>query len=100
MRVLALLLAIVHVLVVGVARFTERADATVAAVHVEEEGTSIHHGHAEWCAVCTASQLAAPPPRPGSAVLPLSAGTSQSWRSLELPVPPATGLLWSRAPPA
>jgi hypothetical protein len=61
-RVLAMLMATMHALVV-MAPLAERADSTVAAVHVEQAGTSTHHTHGDLCALCVASHLVAPPAR-------------------------------------
>lgn len=61
-RIFATLLATMHALVV-VAPLADRADSTVAAVHVEQAGTSAHHAHGELCALCAASHLVAPPAR-------------------------------------
>lgn len=61
-RVIAALLVVMHALVV-VAPLADRADSTVAAVHVEQAGTSTHHAHGELCALCAASNLVAPPAR-------------------------------------
>jgi hypothetical protein len=61
-RVVAALLATMHALVIF-GPLAERADSTVAAVHVEQAGTSTHHAHGELCALCAASHLVAPPAR-------------------------------------
>lgn len=61
-RIVATLLATMHALVV-VAPLADRANSTVAAVHVEQAGTSTHHAHGELCALCAASHLVAPPAR-------------------------------------
>ena len=63
MRVATALLAMAQLLLVTAAPLAERADSTVAAVHVEQAGTSTHHAHGELCAVCVASHLVAPPAR-------------------------------------
>jgi hypothetical protein len=62
-RVLAVVLATVHALVITLAPLAERADSSVAPVHAEQAGTSTHHAHGDLCAVCTASHLVAPLPR-------------------------------------
>ena len=62
-RVLAVILASVHALVITLAPLAERADTSVAPVHAEQAGTSTHHAHGELCALCAASHLVAPPPR-------------------------------------
>ena len=62
-RVLAVILASVHALVITFAPLAERADSSVAPVHAEQAGTSTHHAHGDLCAVCAASHLVAPPPR-------------------------------------
>lgn len=74
-RVIAALLAVMHALVV-VAPLADRADSTVAAVHVEQAGTSAHHAHGELCALCAASHLAAPPARASECVALRDAGIS------------------------
>lgn len=61
-RVLAAVLAAMHALVVA-APLADRADSTVAAVHMEQAGTSTHHAHGELCALCAASHLVGPPAR-------------------------------------
>lgn len=97
-RVIAALLVAMHALVVA-APLAERADSTVAAVHVEQAGTSTHHAHGELCALCAASNLVAPPARASDSVAYRHAGIS-------LPADPAdpwgtAGRLVSRsrAPP-
>ena len=62
-RVLAVVLASVHVLVITFAALAERADSSVAPIHAERAGTSTHHAHGDLCAVCAASHLVAPLPR-------------------------------------
>lgn len=62
-RVLAVILASVHALIITFAPLAERADASVAPVHAEQAGTSTHHAHGELCAVCAATHLVAPLPR-------------------------------------
>ena len=49
-RIVALLLATMHALLVA-APLGERADSGVAAIHVEQAGTSTHHAHGELCAL-------------------------------------------------
>ncbi len=61
-RVVATVLAMTHALL-AFAPLAERADSRVAAVHVEEAGTSTHHAHGELCALCAASHLVATPAR-------------------------------------
>jgi hypothetical protein len=61
-RVIATLLATMHAMII-LAPLAERAESTVAAVHVEQAGTSTHHAHSELCALCAASHLVAPPGR-------------------------------------
>ncbi|HEU5183464.1 MAG TPA: hypothetical protein VFU01_02775 [Gemmatimonadaceae bacterium] len=74
-RVIAALLVAMHALVVA-APLAERADSTVAAVHVEQAGTSTHHAHGELCALCAASHLVAPPARASESVAVQHAGIS------------------------
>ena len=62
-RVLAVILASVHALVITVAPLAERADTSVAPIHAEQAGTRTHHAHGALCAVCAASHLVAPLPR-------------------------------------
>lgn len=62
-RVLAVVLASMHALVITFAALAERADSSVAPIHAEQAGTSTHHAHGDLCAVCAASHLVAPLPR-------------------------------------
>ena len=71
MRVATALVVMMQLLIVASAPLAERSDSTVAAVHVEQAGTSTHHAHGELCALCVASHLVAPPAR--AAVAPLVA---------------------------
>ena len=52
-----------QLLLVAGAPLAERPDSTVAATHIEQAGTRMHHAHGELCAVCAASSLVAPPAR-------------------------------------
>ena len=70
MRVITALVVMTQLLIVASAPLGERSD-TVAAVHVEQAGTSTHHAHGELCALCVASHLVAPPAR--AAVAPMVA---------------------------
>ena|SRR5687767_7210476 len=71
MRIATAVVAMLQLLIAAGASLAEAPDSTVAAVHVEQAGTSVHHAHGELCAVCAASQLVAPPTRPTAApVLP------------------------------
>jgi hypothetical protein len=63
LRVATALMVMTQLLIVASAPLGERSDSTVAAVHVEQAGTSTHHTHGELCALCTASHLVAPPAR-------------------------------------
>jgi hypothetical protein len=64
LRTLTAVVTLAQLLVVATAPLAERADTSVAAVHMEQAGTSRHHAHGDFCAVCTASHLTALPPRP------------------------------------
>lgn len=63
LRIATALVAMMQLLLAAAASLAERPDSTVAAVHVEQAGTSTHHAHGELCAVCVASHLVAPPAR-------------------------------------
>lgn len=71
MRVATALMTMVQLLIAASAPLGERSDSTVAAVHIEQAGTSAHHAHGELCALCVASHLVAPPAR--AAVAPMVA---------------------------
>ena len=100
MRIVAALAAMFQLLLVAAAPLAERTDSIVAAVHVEQAGTSTHHAHGELCAVCAASHLVAPPSRPaaGPVSLRVTARTSADRQS----APSAADRLHTqqRAPPA
>ena len=86
-------------LLVAAAPLAERADSSVAAVHVEQAGTSRHHAHTDFCAVCAASHLTALPPRAPSVfgnalVTPRPLATDTAW-----PVQRDVGYAFARAPP-
>ena len=66
-RVAAALVTMLQLLLVAAAPLAERPDSTVAAIHVEQAGTSAHHAHGELCAVCAASHLVATPARAATA---------------------------------
>lgn len=66
-RVVTALVTTLQLLLVAAAPLAERPDSTVAAIHVEQAGTSAHHAHGELCAVCAASHLVAPTTRAATA---------------------------------
>ena len=68
MRTVTAIVTSAQLLIAAAAPLAERADSSVAAVHVEQAGTSRHHAHGDFCAVCAASHLTALPPRPPSVV--------------------------------
>lgn len=67
LRIATALVAMAQLVLAAAAPLAERLDSTVAAVHVEQAGTSTHHAHGELCAVCAASHLVAPPVRAAGA---------------------------------
>ena len=71
LRFATALVAMAQLLLAVAAPLADRPDSTVAPVHVEQGGTSMHHAHGELCAVCAASHLVAPPAR--AAVAPVIA---------------------------
>lgn len=73
-RVIALF-AIAQLAIIAAAPLAERVDTAVAAVHVEQEGTQLHHAHGDFCATCVAVQIAAIPPRQPVSVLLADART-------------------------
>jgi hypothetical protein len=85
---------------VAVAPLAERADDSgVAAVHVEQAGTSRHHAHGDFCAVCAASHLTALPPREpprldGALTTSNPSASDASW-----PARPDARYTLARAPP-
>ncbi len=99
-RVLTALVTMLQLVVVAAAPLAERQDSTVAAVHVEQAGTSAHHAHGELCAVCAASHLVAPPVR--AATPPVLARVTTSARGgARAPSTAADRLdIQPRAPPA
>ena len=68
MRTVTAIVTSAQLLIVAAAPLAERADSSVAAVHVEQAGTSRHHAHGDFCAMCVASHFTALPPRPPSVV--------------------------------
>jgi len=70
LRIATAVLAMMQLLLAAAAPLAERPDSTVAAVHVEQAGTSTHHAHGELCAICAASHLVALPSRTGSMPVP------------------------------
>lgn len=64
-QVVTALVTMLQMLFVAAAPIAEQPDSRVAAVHVEQAGTSTHHAHGEVCALCAASHLVAPPARAG-----------------------------------
>ncbi len=99
-RAAAALVTMLQLLLVAAAPLAERQDSTVAAIHVEQAGTSTHHAHGELCAVCAASHLVAPPARAATAPVVASVTTSAS----DVSRPPSTAAerldTQPRAPPA
>lgn len=67
MRVATALVTMLQLLIVATAPLAERADSPVAAVHIEQAGTSAHHAHGALCALCAASHLVGPPARAAAA---------------------------------
>lgn len=63
LRTVTALVTIAQLLIVATAPLAERADSDVAAVHVEQAGTSAHHAHGDLCATCVALHLLWTPPR-------------------------------------
>jgi len=99
-RTVTALVTSMHLLVVMAAPLAERTESSVAAVHVEQAGTSRHHAHGDFCAVCAASHLTALPPREPSllqgaltALRPLVSNASR-------PARPDARYAPARAPPA
>jgi hypothetical protein len=62
-RIVTALVAMLQVLLVAAAPLAEQPDSRVAAVHVEQAGTRVHHAHGELCATCVAIHLLWTPPR-------------------------------------
>ena|SRR5688572_27460601 len=88
-----------QLLVAAAAPLAERADSSVAAVHMEQAGTSRHHAHGDFCAVCAASHFTALPPRSPS-VLDDALATSRPLVSDATPlVRRDTHYAFARAPP-
>lgn len=100
MRVLAVILASVHALVITFAPLAERADSSVAPIHAEQAGTSAHHAHGELCAVCAASHLVAPLPRAPLAPLALRTGAQPQSSRRQLLAAVERPHAQPRAPPA
>lgn len=63
LRIVAALATMMQLLIVAAAPLGERAASDVAAVHVEQAGTSTHHAHDDLCATCVALHLLWTPPR-------------------------------------
>ena len=99
-RIVTALVAMVQLLLAAAAPLAERPESTVAAVHVEQAGTSAHHAHGELCAVCAASHLVALPTRTGAIPVPATVGV----RARPEAGPPSTAAerldTQPRAPPA
>jgi hypothetical protein len=100
LRIVTALVAMAQLLLAVAAPLAEPPDSTVAAVHVEQAGTSTHHAHGELCAVCAASHLVALPSRTGS--IPVPATVSIRGRTEARPPSTAAERLDTqpRAPPA
>jgi hypothetical protein len=100
LRIACAVLAMMQLLLATAAPLAERPDSTVAAVHVEQAGTSAHHAHGELCAVCAASHLVALPSRTGSIPVPATVGI-RARSETRLPSSAAERLdTQPRAPPA
>jgi hypothetical protein len=99
-RVLAVILASVHALVITFAPLAERADSSVAPVHTEQAGTSTHHAHGELCAICAASHLVAPLPRVALAPLVMRADAQLQGARRQLVAAVERLPAQPRAPPA
>ena len=99
MRTFAAIVTLAQLVVVAAAPLAERADSSVAAVHMEQAGTSRHHAHADFCAVCSASSLTALPPR----AAPVMSGALVTSHPLGADVTPpawrAARYSFARAPP-
>ena len=99
-RVVTAMVTMGQLLLAAAAPLAERPDSTVAAIHVEQAGTSTHHAHGELCAVCAASHLVAPPIR--AAVAPvLATGSTRAITEVRVSSTAAERLdTRPRAPPA
>jgi hypothetical protein len=100
LRLATALVTMAQLLLVAAAPLAERPDSTVAAVHVEQAGTSAHHAHGELCAVCVASHLVAPPAR-AAVGSPFARATARTKADGRIPSTAADRLdTQPRAPPA
>jgi hypothetical protein len=99
MRTVTAVVTSAQLLIVAVAPLAERADSIVAAVHMDQAGTSRHHAHADFCAVCAAVHFTALPPRPSSVL----DGSLVTARPLATDATPAARrearYVFARAPP-
>jgi hypothetical protein len=89
-----------QLLFVAAAPLADRPSSSVAAIHVEQAGTSVHHSHGELCATCVALHLLWTPPREPAA--PFTASVHVGPRT-EQPVAlsrAGIGVVLARAPPA
>jgi hypothetical protein len=99
LRTVAALATMMQLLIVAAAPLAERADSSVAAVHVEQGGTSTHYAHDDLCATCVALHLLWTPPREPIAAVATPAHTgprpdqpsTRNWVELAVLLP--------RAPP-
>jgi hypothetical protein len=99
LRTATALVASVQLLTALAAPLAERAESDVAAVHVEQAGTSRHHAHGDFCAVCAASQLTALPPRDPPRLDDALATSSPLASNDSRPARPDARYTLARAPP-
>jgi hypothetical protein len=88
-----------QLVIVASAPLGERPDSRVAAVHVEQAGTSTHHAHDDLCATCVALHLLWIPPRGPIEAIATSAHVGPSSDEIGARVRAGLAVLLPRAPP-
>jgi hypothetical protein len=100
LRTFTTFVTLAQVLIVAVAPIADRPSSSVAAVHVEQAGTSLHHSHDDWCATCVALHLLWTPARePAAPITTVVHKGSHTDQPVGLSRA-AIGVALARAPPA
>lgn len=100
LRAIAALVTFAQLLIVATAPLAERVDSRVAAVHVEQAGTSSHHAHGDFCATCVALHLLGTPARAHDAAITTSLSIGPRHEQPSVRTQARLAVLLPRAPPA
>lgn len=100
LRTITAFVTLAQLLIVAAAPIAERAASDVAAVHIEQAGTSTHHAHGDLCATCVALHLLWTPPREPVGVITKAAHMGPRSEQPRARTGLGLAVLLPRAPPA